>query len=551
MTTATAPTAPTDPGEDSGAAGGAAESAPSGPAAAPGPLARILTPVEPARPVRPLGTTAAMSQTPDRASSKDELAAAKAGGRGSVVAALGHALAERLRRGGTSVKRTHDIKETRVSGASSNTANANRAERLAKHDGQHRTNRDAKVADLNNKVAQRHGRDSRDLKKADTSDAKTAATKAPRDSRDAKQGDAKSATRATKADTVTKHDDRDYRDTKTSKDPSARAAGPGSAKDGAAAKTPGSAKSPGSAKPDGNARPAGPDMVEPADPKGLTTKTAAAAKPTPTTRDASEKTKTPKNTAAPATQTPADAPKLRTRTAREAGYRDGTRVAATVGQARAYRDGARDGWDDRTAADKAEGRTMADTRARNATKPKADTAPKMTPTSGSTVDLVKKPAPAPAAVPVKVTAVGPTTVSFTAPDDTAHRMTRGEVRTLKQFERRLAEKKAALARIAEGSKATRGQDVDLATRAQRLSEDAKAVKGGAGIVVLLSRLAERSQVLRTRAEGIEKNAQRGSEAVRTLAANAETRHGGIYRAVVDSPLTTPAERAFYLDKQGS
>jgi hypothetical protein len=494
-----------------------------------------------------------MSQTPDRASSKDEPATAKAGGRGSVVAALGHALAERLRRGGTSVKRTHDIKETRVSGASSNTANANRAERLAKHDGQHRTNRDAKVADLNNKVSQRHGRDSRDLKKADTSDAKTASTKAARDSRDAKQADAKSATRAAKADTVTKHDDRDYRDTKTAKDPSARAAGPGSAKDGAAAKTPGSAKSPGSAKPDGNARPAGPDMVKRADPKGLNAKTAAAAKPTPTTRDASEKTKTPKNTAAPATQTPADAPKLRTRTAREAGYRDGTRGAAVVGQARAYRDGARDGWDDRTAADKAEGKTMSDTRARNATKPKADTAPKMTPTSGSTVDLAKKPAPAPApaAVPVQVTAVGPTTVSFTAPDDTAHRMTRGEVRTLKQFERRLAEKKAALARIAEGSKATRVQAVDLATRAQRLSEDAKAVKGGAGIVILLGRLAERSQVLRTRAEEIEKNAQRGSEAVRTLAANAETRHGGIYRAVVDSPLTTPAEREFYLDKQGN
>jgi hypothetical protein len=540
MTTATAPTAPTDPGEGSSAA---VASAPSEPAAVPGPLARILTPVEPARPVRPLGTTAAMSQTPDRTSSNDEPAtAAKASSRGSVVAALGHALAERLRRGGTSVKRTHDIKETRVSGASSNTANANKAERLAKHDGQHRTNRDAKLTDLNSKVSQRHGRDTRDLKKADTSDAKTSATKAARDNRDAKQADTKSTAKAAKADTVTKHDDRDYHDTKTAKTHGPKAAGPGGVKDGAAAKTP------GSPKPDDAPRPTGPDMVKRPDPKGLNTKTAPVSKDAGIEQNAPKPGPALKSTATMAAA-PA-APKQRTRAAREAGYRDGTRGAAVVGQARAYRDGARDGWDDRTAADKAEGRTMADTRVRNATKPKAEAAPKMTPATGSTVDLAKKTAPA-AAAPVTVTAVGDNAVTFTAPSGTSHTMSRGEVRTLKGFERRMAAKKTALGHVEESSKTTRSLAVELARRAHGLAEDAKSIAGGPHLVGVLTRLAERAKALRDRAEEIEKSAHRGREAVAVLASNAETRHGGIYKAVVDSPLTAPAEREFYMDKEGN
>ncbi|WP_183064596.1 hypothetical protein [Streptomyces sp. gCLA4] len=39
--------------------------------------------------------------------------------------------------------------------------------------------------------------------------------------------------------------------------------------------------------------------------------------------------------------------------------------------------------------------------------------------------------------------------------------------------------------------------------------------------------------------------QGGEEACRTASANAEVRHGQIFRAVADSPLTKPAERDFY------
>lgn len=130
-------------------------------------------------------------------------------------------------------------------------------------------------------------------------------------------------------------------------------------------------------------------------------------------------------------------------------------------------------------------------------------------------------------------------------------MSRGEVRTLKQFERRLGEKKGRLSWIAGGSKAARASATEHATKAHRLAEDAKSVKGGAALIGILLRLAERAQALRGNAEEIEKQAHRGAEAVQVLAANAEIRHGGIYKAVADSPLASPGEREFYQDKQGS
>ncbi len=299
-------------------------------------------------------------------------------------------------------------------------------------------------------------------------------------------------------------------------------------------------------KSDGAARPAGPDLTKKPDPKGLNSKTAATTKPAGAPAGAPAKGPQAAGSTSPTAPTP---PRLRTRPAREAGYRDGTRVAATVGQARAYRDGARDGWDDRTAADKTEGKSMSDTRARNATKPKAAAAPKMTPASGSTVDLAKKTAPA--AVPVQVTAVGDKAVSFAAPGGAPHTMSRGEVRTLKGFERRMSAKRTTLGHVADGSKANRSVAVELARRAQGLAEDAKSIQGGPNLVGLLNRLAERARALRDRAEDIEKSAHCGREAVTVLVANAETRHGGIYKAVVDSPLTAPAEREFYLDKEGN
>lgn len=496
MTTATAPTAPGTPSDPAGAPGSAA------PVAERGSLARMLTPVEPARPVQHLGTTASMGQdaVDAAAPAKSSKDAARKGSTDSAVGSLVRAFADRLRRTGTTTKRTHTVQETRVGGYTGTSTKA------STQTGQHRTARDAKLADLRNKTSQQQGKTSSDVKRAATSDPKTPHARA---GRDGKSGG----------------------DTRAAKGSDAKGAGPASAKGGPAAKASG-----------GPGRPSAPAPAKPADAKGLDAKTVPATKAAGTTPDAPAKAAGKTGTA-----TGDAAPNLRTRPARDAGYRDGTRAAAVTGQARAWRDGTKDGWDDRTAADKAEGKTMDDARARNATHPKPATAPKMAPASGSTVDLAKKPA---AAVPVQVTAVGQKAVDFTGDDGAPHTMTRGEVRTLKQFERRLGDRKVTLGKIEEGSKVTRELAVDLAGRAQRLAEDAKAVKGGGRVVARLVRLAEQAQQLRLKAEEIEKSAHRGHEAVTVLATNAKTRHGGIYQAVVDSPLTAPAERDFYKDKAG-
>jgi hypothetical protein len=504
------------------------EPAPTEKAVEPGPLARLLTPVEPARPVHPLGTTAAMEQpAEDTSSSKKGSAkadAAKPADRDGAVTALVRALAARLGRTGTTTKRSHTLTETRGAVASS------RSDRSAKSSqtGQDPTSRKAKAADLSSKAAQRPGRDTADTRKTG---ATAADTKAPRPIRDTTAP----GSNAAKPDSTVK------------RDISTKAAGPARTKGSTAAK----ADKP--SKPDASARPAAADPARKADPKGLNAKTTPAAKPTSTKRDGLTKTTSPKSATKQAEAEPAAksaAKELRTKPAREAGYRDGTRVAAVAGHAKAYRDGTKDGWDDQAAADRAEKERMDKARIRNAIKPKTED-PKMTPAAGSTADLAKKTAPPTPAVPVQVDAVGTDSIHFTGVDGVTSEMTRGEVRTLKHFERSLAERQQVMGRIAEGSKVTRALAVELSTRAQRLAEGAKEVKGGTALVGVLLRLAERAQALRNRAEEIETHAHRGAEAVKVLAANAETRHGGIYKAVVESPLTKPAEKEFYQDKAGT
>ncbi|MHA6764714.1 hypothetical protein [Streptacidiphilus sp. PAMC 29251] len=563
-----------------------------------GPLARILTPVEPARPVTPLGTTASMGQEAEAASSTAKDSTGQGTSRDGAVTALVRALASRLARTGTTTKRSHEVKETRVSGATS--TSANKSDRLAKHDGQHRTARDAKTADLNNKQSQQHRRHNGDVKKADTSDRKTADTKAAkadtasRDNKDLKKGnssDAKtSSAKTAKADTASKRDDKADRSAPAAKAADIKAPNDRAQKDATA----------GPPKPTGTVN----------DPKGLGAKIAAAKAPDPKTgakagpdtdsTKAVPKADSKSSPASTAKATPeaTGRPPLRTQPAREAGYRQGTKVAATAGKVEAYRDGAKDGWDDQRAADHAEAKQMDEARTRNAIKPQK-VQPELKPASGSTADMTKQPAPAaaqeskktapetsaastppvavserekpmtptkpapttaavppkaqaaPTAAPVRVNAVGAKSVSFTGADGVQHVMGRGEIRTLRQFERRLSEDATRLARIEEATRETQAHAELLFTRANRLFEEAKAVKGGVTLSMVLLRLAERAKVLHGRAQEVQRNAQRSTEAVKVLSANANTRHGGIYKAVVDSPLTIPAERAFYQDKQGS
>ncbi|MGY4963891.1 hypothetical protein [Streptomyces sp. 900105245] len=68
---------------------------------------------------------------------------------------------------------------------------------------------------------------------------------------------------------------------------------------------------------------------------------------------------------------------------------------------------------------------------------------------------------------------------------------------------------------------------------------------GANLIGKCEHLKEQLELQAAAAKKLHDQIQGGEEACRTASANAEVRHGGIFRAVADSPLTKPAERDFY------
>ncbi|MDX3540083.1 hypothetical protein PV721_38425 [Streptomyces sp. MB09-01] len=68
---------------------------------------------------------------------------------------------------------------------------------------------------------------------------------------------------------------------------------------------------------------------------------------------------------------------------------------------------------------------------------------------------------------------------------------------------------------------------------------------GANLIGKVEHLKEQLDLQAAAAKKLHDQIQGGEEACRTASANAEVRHGQIFRAVADSPLTKPAERDFY------
>ncbi|MER7955164.1 hypothetical protein [Streptomyces sp. NPDC096030] len=68
---------------------------------------------------------------------------------------------------------------------------------------------------------------------------------------------------------------------------------------------------------------------------------------------------------------------------------------------------------------------------------------------------------------------------------------------------------------------------------------------GENLIGKCEHLKEQLDLQAAAAKKLHEQIQGGEEACRTASANAEVRHGQIFRAVADSPLTKPAERDFY------
>ncbi|MGV9891720.1 hypothetical protein [Streptomyces sp. NPDC003395] len=253
--------------------------------------------------------------------------------------------------------------------------------------------------------------------------------------------------------------------------------------------------------------------------------------------------------ASDASAPPTGGPRVNTQSSRETGYRDGTRAAKIAAHVEAWRDGARDGWTDtRKAAahDKARlDKAHADQTARDKDQPMTQ------PASSADYQPHTPPkpdhAPATGPQPIQVTGIDATHIHL---GDGADRSTlsRGEVRTLKQFERRMRPKADVMTRIGDATKALKTEAEERAKKITQLAEQAKTIKGGDQLVAKLLKFQEQAQVQVQGAEELHKRALRAAEACTTVVTNADTRYGQIYKAVIDSDLTTPAELRFYTDK---
>lgn len=231
-----------------------------------------------------------------------------------------------------------------------------------------------------------------------------------------------------------------------------------------------------------------------------------------------------------------------TRDSRETGYRDGTRIGKATAHAKAYRDGVKDGYQDITES-AAQEKTRLD-QAHADHKKKIEESPVPPQTSADYHQTPQAPPEPTGPQPIKVDRIDATHLQLGA-GATRTVISRGEVRSLKQFERRLADRFNALIKVAETTKAFQAHAQDQAAKALVLMEQAKAVKGGDSLAGKLARFAENAKAQAAIAEHIHQRAVRSADACKATLSNVSTRYSGMYKAVVDSPETSPAEMAYY------
>lgn len=243
----------------------------------------------------------------------------------------------------------------------------------------------------------------------------------------------------------------------------------------------------------------------------------------------------------------APTPRIDLQKSRETGYRDGTRAAKVVAHAHAWRDGARDGYRDTTqAADREKTRLDKAHADRKNARTQAEDQP-VTETASSAdyqQPVPPKPEHAPGPQPVQVTGTDATHIHLGDHADRSS-ISRGEVRTLRRFQQRLESKTDRMTQVAEASRTLEHHAKEQLKKVTELLEQARGIEGGEKLVAALTRLGEAAQVQVDKAAEVHKRATRGQEACKTLSANTETRYGGIYQAVVDSPETSPAEMNYY------
>ncbi|MEU1098814.1 hypothetical protein ABZ389_37135, partial [Streptomyces sp. NPDC005877] len=237
--------------------------------------------------------------------------------------------------------------------------------------------------------------------------------------------------------------------------------------------------------------------------------------------------------------TGADGKPYDTRESREAGHRDGVRAARIVGHLAAYKDGVKDGWGDQKAVN-AQDKARLDQAHADYTKTKRpDAAPE------EDQDM----AGGYTATPIEVVSIDAKNIQL---GDGADRpvVSRGEVRNFVTFVARLEAKTDVMARVADATKGLAAEAEEQAQEVNRLLEQAKSdtTQAGENVIGKLARLADDAKAQGDKAADVHRRALRAAEACKTLLTNVRTRYEPVFRAVVDSPETRPAELSFYRDR---
>lgn len=150
----------------------------------------------------------------------------------------------------------------------------------------------------------------------------------------------------------------------------------------------------------------------------------------------------------------------------------------------------------------------------------------------------------PIVLPIQVSDINATHLDLGS-GATRRSISRGEVRTLKSFERALDDKAWTMRDHVEKTRLLKEHANAQAKRATYFLETARSVEGGDNLISKLTKLADEANTQAIQAEELYKRAIRGAEAANILCSNVTTRYSGMYRAIVNSPETVPAELAFY------
>ncbi|MEU0216820.1 hypothetical protein ABZ281_17620 [Streptomyces sp. NPDC006265] len=243
---------------------------------------------------------------------------------------------------------------------------------------------------------------------------------------------------------------------------------------------------------------------------------------------------------------------------REVGHGDGSAVRNVVDHVQAYAKGAKDGYQDKKEENGKEHARLDKAHTDHKAKqqdPKQDD-PKqqgttVTGPSGQTI-VIAPPDEGDDGVstdvkPLLVKEIDANTLTL-GTDGARGSVSRKELRNFKQYERKLEAKENHLIKVADACKSLEAAAEDEAKDCQELADQAKAVEGGEKLAAKLTRLADAAKAQATEAGELHKRAKRAAEMCKVVLTNIGTRYAPLYKAVVDSDETKPAELRFYNDK---